>query len=522
MAEEKKEPHKEEHKLVQDRITKLEEIRSMGVNPYPYHYEQTHHAKEIKEQHKLLKPEEHTKENVSVAGRILLFRRMGKVTFITLRDQSGDIQLYVAKEQVGDATYDVLKKCDIGDIVGAKGLIFATKTGETTVEVREFTLLCKSLLPLPDKFHGLQDKELRYRKRYVDLIVNPQIRDVFAKRSKMISAIRQFLDERGFMEVETPLLQTQYGGANARPFVTHINAWNMPMYLSISPELYLKRLVVGGFEKVYTICKNFRNEGVDHSHNPEFTMIEIYQAYADYNDMMKLTEECFAHVCKTLHNTTIVTHAKEDGKTIALDFTPPWKRMTLVEAIQSVLSIDVAKMSVEELEEYCIKSQIPYDTMTWGSMVQSIYDEKVEHALIGPVHVFDRPKEATPLCKRHRENEQLNEQCEPVCMGMEIGNIYSELNDGLLQEQLLNEQVEKGRGGDEEAHPMDYDFLEAIKTGLPPTGGIGWGIDRMALVLLGLESIRDVIFFPTMKPESADEKVKDEAKEKNTAKNTTK
>lgn len=515
MAEKQKESkhgqdERREHKLIEDRILKLEDIRSKGVEPYPYHYVPTHHAKTIKEQHKLLKPEERTEEDVSVAGRIVLLRRMGKVSFITLRDGSGDIQLYVSKELVLDAAYDLLKKCDIGDIVGVKGTIFATKSGEITVEARSFTLLCKSLFPLPDKFHGLQDKELRYRRRHVDLIMNPQVRDVFVKRSKMISAIRSFLDERGFVEVETPLLQTQYGGASARPFVTHINAWNMPMYLSISPELYLKRLVVGGFEKVYTICKNFRNEGVDHAHNPEFTMIEVYEAYADYQDMMALTEECFAHVCKELHGTTVVTHTKEDGSTMALDFKPPWKRMTMIEAIEGVLGIDVAKKTVEELETFCAENQVPYDAPTWGSLVQSIFDELVEHTLAGPVHVFDRPKEATPLCKRHRADDRLNEQCEPICLGMEMGNIYSELNDPQLQEALLEEQAEKGRGGDEEAHPMDYDFLDAIKTGLPPTGGLGWGIDRMALVLLGQQSIRDVIFFPTMKPQADDEERADE------------
>jgi lysyl-tRNA synthetase class 2 len=487
-------------RLIQERIKKIDDIRALNVNPFPYKYEPTHISTQIKEKHKELPAGEHTTDNVCVAGRILLFRRMGKICFIKLQDLHGDIQVYSSQETLGEKNYEVLKKLDLGDIVGFKGMVFATKTGEITVDAHEFTLLCKSIMPLPDKFHGLADKELRYRQRYVDLIVTPEVKRVFEKRSLIIKSIREFLDKQNFMEVETPLLQTQYGGASARPFVTHINAWDMKMFLSISPELYLKRLVVGGFERVYTICKNFRNEGVDQSHNPEFTMIEIYQAYADYNDMMKLIEECYEYVCLKVNGTTKVLHKSEDGSTIELDFKAPWKKMTLFEAVKSVLNIDVEKMSVADLEQYCIDNRIAYDKITFGGLVMSIFDEKVEDKIIQPTHIYDRPKEATPLCKRHRIDDRLNEQCEPICMGMELGNLYSELNDPVLQEQLLKEQAEFGRAGNEEAHPMDEDFLNAIKVGLPPTGGIGWGIDRMAIVLLGQESIRDVIFFPIMKP----------------------
>jgi lysyl-tRNA synthetase, class II len=502
----------ENNRLVLERVKKIEELKASGVNPFPYKYNPTHHASQIKEKHKNMAPAEHTDDSVSVAGRIILFRRMGKICFITLLDQTGTIQLFFGKDTIGEQSFEVLKKLDMGDIIGVKGVVFTTKTGEITIEAKEFTLLCKSIMPLPEKYHGLSDKELRYRQRYIDLIVNPLIREVFLKRSKMISAIREFLDNRGFMEVETPLLQTQYGGASAKPFVTHINAWDMPMFLSISPELYLKRLVVGGFEKVYTICKNFRNEGVDHKHNPEFTMIEIYQAYSDYNDMMKLIEECYEFVCLKLNGTTKVNFKKENGEEVLLDFKAPWKKMTLSEALKEHLNIDVEKMSASDLEEYCIKNKIEYGDLSWGALVQNIFDEKVEDEIKQPTHIYDRPKEATPLCKRHRTDERFNEQCEPVCMGMELGNMYSELNDPILQEQLLKEQVERGRGGDEEAHPMDEDFINAIRVGLPPTGGIGWGIDRMALVLLGQESIRDVIFFPTMKPEAEKPTVLDDSK----------
>jgi lysyl-tRNA synthetase, class II len=353
---------------------------------------------------------------------------------------------------------------------------------------------------LPEKFHGLKDKELRYRQRYVDLIMTPEVKEVFKKRSAIIKAIRNFMESRGFMEVETPLLQTQYGGASARPFKTHINAWNMPMYLSISPELYLKRLIVGGFEKVFTICKNFRNEGVDHKHNPEFTMIEAYQAYADYNDMMKLIEDCYEFCALEVLGTTKVKRVVNE-KEVELDFKAPWPRLTMAEAIKKHISIDVDLMSVEDLKEFADKNKVEYkSTDGWGDLVLELFD-LVESKIIQPTHIIDMPKEGTPLCKRHRDDARLNEQCEPIGVGMELGNMYSELNDPLVQETELKLQVEKGRGGDEEAHPMDEDFINAIKIGMPPTGGIGWGVDRMIMLLLEQEGIRDVIFFPTMKPE---------------------
>ncbi len=492
-----------EEEIINQRLKKIEELKKAGVNPYPYNFDKKDNSSELQKKYAHLKEDERTKDSAKIAGRLMTIRDIGSLIFATLQDNFGKIQIVLQKGETDEKQLESFKKyIDSGDFVGVEGTVFKTKRGEVSILVKKAELLTKTILPLPEKWHGIQDKEERYRKRYLDLIVNPDVKNVFIKRSLMIKAVREFLDQKGFMEVETPLLQTQYGGASAKPFVTHINAWDMKMYLSISPELYLKRLVVGGFEKVYTICKNFRNEGVDHSHNPEFTMIEIYQAYADYNDMMKLMEECFEYVCKKLNGTTKVKMKDKEGKEVELDFKAPWSKMTLYEAVKEYTGLEVENMDIKELKDYCQENKIEYTKdSSVGNLIQAIFDEKVEHNIMGPMHVYDRPKEATPLCKRHRLNSQLNEQCEPIGLGMELGNIYSELNDPIFQEELLKEQAAKGRAGDEEAHPMDNDFLESIRVGLPPTGGIGWGIDRMALVLLGQESIRDVIFFPTMKPE---------------------
>lgn len=496
--------------LAKEKLRKLGEIRERGVNPYPYSFDKKGNTKDIKAKYsEKLKPEEHSGEETSLAGRIMTLRRMGKVTFMHVQDEEGKLQFYFRQDDMDKEKYKFLKKLDIGDIIGGNGEIFCTKTGELSIAIKDYELLTKSTVALPEKYHGLKNKETRYRQRYTDLIINPEVKEIFKKRSLMIKCIRDFLHERGFMEVETPVLQTQYGGASARPFLTHINAWDMQMYLSISPELYLKRIAVGGFEKIFTICKSFRNEGVDFSHNPEFTMIEIYEAYSDYNDMMKLIEECYEYVALKVNGTTKVKHMYK-GEEVEIDFKAPWPRKTMAQAIKDELDIDVNSMSTEELKAF-IESNDELDATgksTWGDYVLEIF-ELVEGSIIQPTHVHDMPKEGTPLCKRHREDDRLNEQCEPIGLGMELGNMYSELNDPLAQEEELKKQVEKGRGGDDEAHPMDEDFLNAIKTGLPPTGGIGWGIDRMAILLTGAESIREVIFFPTMKPE-----VKEEDKKK--------
>lgn len=500
----------EDNRLIQDRINKVNELRELGVNPYPYNYEVKNKAKDLKSKYSDIKPETHTGDEVQIAGRIILARKMGKASFATIQDDTAKIQVFVKKDLVGDEKYAVFKKSDIGDFFGFKGEIIATRTGELSVLVSDLDLLTKNIRPLPEKFHGLQDKELRYRQRYTDFIMNPEVKDVFEKRSAIIKAIRDFMHEKGFVEVETPLLQTQYGGANARPFVTHINAWNMPMFLAISPELFLKRYTVGGFDRVFTICKNFRNEGVDSSHNPEFTMLEAYQAYADYTDMMKLIEECYEYAALKVLGSTKVKRIliKDDGseEEVTLDFKAPWPKVKLLDAIKEKLDLDVNEMGVDALKATAENYDLETDECeTWGDYVMLLFDELVEHLYVQPTHIYDRPKEATPLCKRTKYDDRLNEQNEPVGGGMELGNMYSELNDPVLQRALLEEQASKLRAGADEAHPMDEDFVNAIETGMPPTGGIGWGIDRMIMLLLEQPSIRDVIAFPTMKPESTGE-----------------
>jgi lysyl-tRNA synthetase class 2 len=500
---------KEDNRLVKERVDKLHKLRELGINPYPYSFAVSHRSKDILSKYDHLKPEEKTKDKVKVAGRIMQLRRMGKASFMHIQDDKGKLQAYFRADDIGDKTYDLLKLLDIGDIIGIEGTVFKTKTGEVTVYASDFDTLCKSIRPFPEKYHGVQDKELRYRKRYLDLIFNPESKEVFVKRSRMIEAVRDFFRNRGFMEVETPALQTIYGGANAKPFVTHINAWDMKMYLSISPELYLKRLIVGGFDKVFTICKNFRNEGVDKFHNPEFTMLESYQAYVDYNDVMKLLEECYEHTCVKVNGSTKVNHVY-NGQPVEIDFKAPWPRMTMADSLKNFAGIDVSKADRDELEQLMINYSVEYEgDFTKGLAIQLLFEALVEEKLIQPIHITDHPYETTPLCKQHRSNPELIERFESYCLGAELCNAYSELNNPLVQRKLLEEQAEELRGGAEEAHPMDEDFIESIEYGMPPTGGLGFGIDRMAIVLIGAESIRDVILFPTMKP-AAEEKTVDQ------------
>jgi lysyl-tRNA synthetase class 2 len=430
-----------------------------------------------------------------------------------IMDETGKIQVYLKSEDVGDVKYKLLKKLDIGDIIGIKGYIFKTKTGELTVYTQQFEILCKALRPLPEKFHGLKDPELRYRRRYLDLMMNRDVRETFKQRSVMVRSIRQFFHDKGFMEVETPALQVIYGGANAKPFETHINAWDMKMYLSISPELYLKKLIVGGLEKVFTICKNFRNEGVDRSHNPEFTMLECYQSWVDYDEMMRLLEQCYEQACIAMNGSTKVKQIYQ-GKEVELDFKTPWKRMTMLDGLKDLGGIDASKMSVSELKDQMLAYNIEYeDELTWGLGVQLLFEELVEDKLVQPVHIIDHPKESTPLCKAHRKDDRLIERFESFCMGMELSNAYSELNDPILQRKLLMEQAEELRAGAEEAHPMDEDFVQSIEYGMTPTGGLGFGIDRMAILLTGVECIRDVILFPTMKPVGEEKSVEEQEDE---------
>jgi len=478
--------------LIQQRIKNLEELRKLGVEPYPYSYNKNTNTEDI--QKLKLKKEEKLKNSVSLAGRIITLRPMGKAAFGHLQDQTGKVQFYIKEDQVKN--YNILKKFDIGDFIGIKGNPFKTKRGENSIWVKEFTLLSKAIRPLPEKWHGLKDIETRYRQRYVDLAVNPEVKETFILRSKIIETVREFMKKNDFIEVETPTLQPTYGGANARPFKTKINAWDLDLYLSISPELYLKRLIVGGLERVYTICKNFRNEGVDKTHNPEFTMLESYAMYWDYEDVMKFTEEMYEYVAKKVLGTT-----KVDYQGIKINFKKPWIRLTMLGAIKKYLKVDVTKLNEKEIKKLLKKLNLEFYHYSKDLAIELLFS-LVEPKLIQPVFITDHPKESTPLCKLKRGNHDLIERFEPFINGWEVGNAYSELNDPLQQKHLLEQQEEKGRGGDEEYHPMDEDFIRSLEIGMPPTGGLGLGIDRMVMLMTNAKTIRDVILFPTMRPEN--------------------
>lgn len=491
----------EENHLIKERISKLNEIRELGVNPYPYTFEKKNNAKELLGKYSNLKAEEKTKDKVSVAGRIMQLRKMGKASFVHIQDETEKIQIYFRQDDIGVDSYKLFKKLDIGDIIGVNGTIFKTRMGEVTVYASKLDLLTKSIRPLPEKYHGLKDTEIRFRKRYLDLIMNHDVKDNFIKRTMIIDEIRSFYKEKGYLEVDVPALQTQYGGANAKPFVTHIHAWNMEMFLSISPELYLKRLLVGGFEKVFTICKNFRNEGVDKTHNPEFTMMESYGAYIDYNTLMDMTEELFLRVAKKVNGNTKARYNDND-----IDIKGPWKRIPMIKAIKDIGGVDVEKMSDSELKKFINEKNIVLNgSFERGWAILGIFEELVEEKLIQPTFITDYPKITSPLCKIHRNNPDLIERFEFFIGGKEFGNAYSELNDPIIQKKVLEAQSNEIRAGFEEAHPMDEDFVEAIETGMPPAGGLGIGVDRMVMLFTNSDSLRDVIFFPTMKPQHVEE-----------------
>ncbi len=493
-----------QEQIINERLRKLKELRKKGIDPYPHKFDQTHSSVDIKKKHLKLKNNEKSKDKVKVAGRVMTKRNLGKLIFATIQDGKGRLQLILQKTETSAESFDLFKEyIDAGDFVGAQGIVMKSKTGETSVLVKKLQILSKSILPLPEKWHGLQDKEEKYRKRYLDLVMNPEVKQVFEKRAKIISAIREFLTKKGFLEVEIPLLQTLYGGAAAKPFKTHLNALDMDLYLAVSPELYLKRLIVGGYDKIFTISRNFRNEGIDRWHNPEFSMMEIYWAYADYNNMMDLFEEIYEYVAEKINKTTKV---KFRGNII--DFKAPWKRVTMAEMIKKCVKIDVEKMSVTELLKFAKENDVEYKEKTWGWLVQGIFEKFCEDRIEQPVHIIDHPLETTPLCKIHRNDKlcRLIERFEPFCMGTELGNCYSELNDPILQRKLLEEQQKALKKGDEEANPLDEDFINAIEIGMPPTGGLGLGIDRMVMLLTEQDSIKDVIFFPFMRDE--DKKVK--------------
>ncbi len=492
------------NELMRRRREELEELKQRGINPYPHLFERTATSREILDSFS----DDAPKRTVAIAGRILTLRRMGKASFCHIQDEDGRIQAYLRKNDLGEM-YDAFKLMDIGDIVGVKGFVFRTRTGEVSVHGEELVLLSKSLRPLPipkekvDEegktvvYDPFSDKELRYRQRYVDLVVNPQIREVFVMRAKIVSAMRHYLDELGYLEVETPVLQPQYGGAFARPFVTHHNALDVDLYLRIADELYLKRLIVGGFEGVYEIAKDFRNEGMDRSHNPEFTMLELYVAYRDYVWMMELVENLVSHVALTVHGTATVRVGGEE-----IDFSPPWKRLTMREAIQQYTGRDLQGLSEDDLRRAARELHVevaPADGV--GKIIDEIFSEKVEPNLVQPTFILDYPIEMSPLAKRHRNGEDVVERFEAICNGHEICNAFSELNDPLDQRARFEEQMRARARGEDEIQPLDEDFLRALEYGMPPTAGLGIGVDRLTMLLTGQESIRDVIFFPQMRPE---------------------
>lgn len=436
-------------------------------------------------------------KRVAIAGRVLSRRMMGKASFAHILDAKGQIQIYVKIDNVGADAYEEWKKADIGDIFGVEGTVFMTHKGEISVSAEKMVLLTKSLLPLPEKWHGLKDNDLRYRQRYVDLIANPSVKDAFVMRSRIIKAIRDLLDSKGFVEVETPVLNTIAGGANARPFITHHNTLDLDMYMRIAPELYLKRLIVGGFDKVYEIGKMFRNEGMDVKHNPEFTMMELYEAYADYNDMMDITEEIYAAAIKAAGKGNKITY---QGTEIDLSF--PWQRLTMLEAIKRYTGVDYDKMTAEEALKAALELGVEIDDKkkAWGNIVYATFDQKVESQLVGPVFITDYPVEESPLTKRKNDDPRLTYRFEFFIYAREMGNAYSELNDPVDQRERFEKQAALRKKGDDEAQMTDDDFVTALEYGLPPTGGLGVGIDRLIMLLTDSASIRDVILFPTMKP----------------------
>lgn len=481
------------NELLRIRRDKLRELQEAGADPFEQvHFDRTNFTTDIKDRF-----EEMEGQTVRLAGRMMSKRIMGKASFADLSDRYGRLQLYVTRDALGEDVYKGFKKMDIGDLIGIAGEVFRTQKGEISVKVTELTLLSKNLIPLPEKWHGLKDTDMRYRQRYVDLIINPEVRDTFEKRSAIVREIRRFMDGRGFMEVETPCLNTIPGGAAARPFITHHNALDIDMYMRIATELHLKRLIVGGLEQVYEIGRIFRNEGMDTRHNPEFTTIELYQAYTDYQGMMDITEDMVVHVCEKVLGTTKVTYQGTE-----LDFSKGWKRMTMADAVKEYSGLDFMAMSPEEALE-AVKArglEIEKNKDSWGDLLAQCYDEYVEENLIQPTFITDYPVEISPLAKRKASDPRLTERFECFVYGRELCNAFSELNDPIDQRQRFERQVALREAGDDEANMMDTDFVTALEYGMPPTGGMGMGIDRLVMFLTDSASIRDVLLFPTMKP----------------------
>ncbi len=489
--------------LIKRRLEELDEILKKNINPYPYFYDVDSYSKDIISNYDLYEG-----KDVSIAGRIMTLRKMGKATFFNLMDSKGKIQVYIKRDDIGEM-YDLFKLLDIGDIIGIKGFVFKTRTGEISVHTKEFTILSKSIKPIPiakevtdEKgnkiiYDQFADKELRYRQRYIDLLVNQNVKDVFILRSKIVKTLRDYLDSFGYLEVETPVLQPLYGGAAARPFITHHNALDMTLYLRIADELYLKRLIVGGFEGVYEISKDFRNEGMDREHNPEFTMLELYVSYKDYIWMMEFVEKMISQITFSLFGNYVLEINNEK-----INFEPPWKRISLIDSVNELLGINVMTSELHDIYRKCKEMNFELEeNLSKGKIIDELFSTYIQPKLIQPTFVYDYPVEISPLAKMHRSNPDVVERFEGFVLGRELCNAFSELNDPLDQKRRFEQQVSMRSAGDEEAHTYDEDYINALEYGMPPTAGLGIGIDRLVMLLTNQSSIRDVIFFPQMKPD---------------------
>ncbi len=486
------------NELLAVRRNKLDELRRLNIDPFGRRYERTHYAKDILEAYQDKSKEEldELAVEVSVAGRIMQKRGMGKASFAHIQDISGKIQIYVREDAVGGDTYKAFDLLDLGDIIGVKGTVFKTKTGETSIKAASLEVLSKSLYPLPEKFHGLKDVELRYRQRYVDLIMNPEVQETFILRSKIIQSMRKYLDSRGFLEVETPTMHTIAGGTEARPFITHHNALDMQLYMRIAIELHLKRLIVGGMEKVYEIGRVYRNEGISTRHNPEFTLLELYEAYADFQDIMRLTEDMITHIAREVLGTTKITYQGQE-----IDLTPPWKRISMVDAIKEIVGVDFSRqMTDEEAHQLAKQHKVPVEPWdSFGHIVNRFFETFVEETLIQPTFVYGHPVAISPLAKKNDKDPRFTDRFELFIVAREHANAFTELNDPIDQRERFEAQLREREKGNDEAHMMDEDFLRALEYGMPPTGGLGIGIDRLVMLLTDSASIRDVLLFPLMR-----------------------
>ncbi|MCY9165090.1 lysine--tRNA ligase [Bacillus atrophaeus] len=490
--------HEELNDQLQVRRDKMNQLRDNGIDPFGKRYDRSHQSEQIIAAYQELSKEELEEKaiEVTIAGRMMTKRGKGKAGFAHLQDLEGQIQIYVRKDSVGDEQYEIFKTSDLGDLIGVTGKVFKTNVGELSVKATSFELLTKALRPLPDKYHGLKDVEQRYRQRYLDLIVNPDSKNTFIARSKIIQAMRRYLDDHGYLEVETPTMHSIPGGASARPFITHHNALDMPLYMRIAIELHLKRLIVGGLEKVYEIGRVFRNEGVSTRHNPEFTMIELYEAYADYQDIMSLTENLIAHIAQEVLGSTTIQYGEEQ-----IDLKPEWKRLHMVDAVKEATGVDFwNEVTVEQARDYAKEHGVEITkSMTVGHIINEFFEQKIEETLIQPTFIYGHPVEISPLAKKNPEDPRFTDRFELFIVGREHANAFTELNDPIDQRDRFEAQLKEREEGNDEAHMMDEDFVEALEYGMPPTGGLGIGIDRLVMLLTNAPSIRDVLLFPQMR-----------------------